>query len=339
MVHYVMLLNYNVEGFKKVGRNPSVLKTVEAALARWEAKVVGDYYLMGGHDQCLIIDAPDNFKAYQAALTHELSATADTRILPAINMPLFQELLERNFHIEGPHKWQITWWAKLMRVLFRYKTYAKYVMKYCKPITVSGAQHFNDIKGPCIIVGNHTSLADSMGILWGLPQRIKLNVYSGAAADRWFVKRTDKKDLILKPWYQSLAMGSFPIQRGGGSRALDYSKWLLDKGCNLIIFPEGTRSTSRTMAKFRHGVAILALEKNVPVVPCYLTGFNKIKPKGTRGMVPAPCSVSFLKPIYFDHGIEVPAATRMIYDALNTVHQRVHEDGPEAARQASLGTS
>ena len=29
----------------------------------------------------------------------------------------------------------------------------------------------------------------------------------------------------------------------------------------------------------------------------------------------------------------------MIYDALNTVHQRVHLEGPEAARQASLGIS
>ena len=335
MVAYVMLLNYNVDGFKAVQRNPSALRAVEETLARWEAKVIGDYYLLGGHDQCLIIDAPDNLKPYQAALAHELSATADTRILPAINLPLFQELLERDFHIQGPHQWQITWWAKLIRVLFRYKTYAQYVRQYCKPITVNGRHHFNGIEGPCIIVGNHTSLADGMGILWGLPQRIKVNVYSGAAADRWFVKRTDKPDLVLKPWYQSLAMGSFPIQRGGGSRALDYSKWLLDKRCNLIIFPEGTRSTSRTMAKFRHGVAILALEKSVPVVPCYLTGFNRIKPKGTRQMSLAACTVSFLKPISFAPGTQVPDATRMIYDALNAVHQRAHEHGPDAAREAS----
>jgi hypothetical protein len=52
-------------------------------------------------------------KAYQSALTHEPSATAETRILPAIDVPLFQKLLERNFHIEGPHEWQVTWWAKL----------------------------------------------------------------------------------------------------------------------------------------------------------------------------------------------------------------------------------
>jgi hypothetical protein len=37
MVHYVMLLNYNVEGFTR-SDDPSVLKTVESALARWEVK-------------------------------------------------------------------------------------------------------------------------------------------------------------------------------------------------------------------------------------------------------------------------------------------------------------
>jgi 1-acyl-sn-glycerol-3-phosphate acyltransferase len=335
MVHYVMLLNYSTSGMKEIRRDPPILQKIEGALAKFEARVISDFHLLGEHDQCVIFDAPDNFKAYQASLTHELSATADARILPAIDLPLFQQLMKRNFRIEGPHRWQVSFWAKCVRVLFRYKTYAQYVMRYCKPMSVNGRHHFANVKGPCIVVGNHTSLADSFGILWGLPQRIKFNIYSGAAADRWFVKRTDRSDLILKPWYQSLAMGSFPIQRGGGSRALDYSRWLLDRGCNLLIFPEGTRSTSRSMAKFRHGVAILALEKNVPVVPCYLTGFNKIKPKGTREMSPAPCSASFLKPIYFEPGTEVPAATRMIYDALNAVHHRVHEEGPEAAARAS----
>ena len=43
--------------------------------------------------------------------------------------------------------------------------------------------------------------------------------YAGAAADRWFVKGTEGD--LKQPWYQSLAMGSFPIQRGGGTRALD----------------------------------------------------------------------------------------------------------------------
>ena len=89
---------------------------------------------------------------------------------------------------------------------------------------------------------------------------------------------------------------------------------------------------------FQGGVCPTLTEKNVPVVPCYLTGFDKLNPKGKRGMFEAPCSVSFLKPIHFEPGTEVATATRMIYDALNVVHQRVHQEGPEAARQASLAS-
>lgn len=80
MVHYVMLLNYNVDGFRAVQNDPRALRAVEDTLARWEAKVVSNFYLIGEHDQCLIVDAPDNLKPYQAALANELSATADTRI-------------------------------------------------------------------------------------------------------------------------------------------------------------------------------------------------------------------------------------------------------------------
>jgi 1-acyl-sn-glycerol-3-phosphate acyltransferase len=82
---------------------------------------------------------------------------------------------------------------------------------------------------------------------------------------------------------------------------------------------------------FKPGVGLLVAGTSYPVVPCYLTGFNKVNPKGKRGMFEAPCSVSFLKPIYFEPGTEVSTATRMIYDALNTVHHRVHQDGPDAA--------
>jgi hypothetical protein len=77
------------------------------------------------------------------------------------------------------------------------------------------------------------------------------------------------------------------------ARALDYPKWLIKNGANLVIFPEGTRSTSRKMAKFRHGVSILATELNVPVVPIYLVGLNKLRPKGSRNITPGPGGAHF----------------------------------------------
>ena len=328
---YVMLMRYHSQGMKAASEDPEALTQVHEALERWEAKILESYRLLGEYDQCTIFEAPDNFKAYRATLSQEIGTTADTEILPTINYELFTRLAAQETGTVGPHPWQVSWWAKMGRLGFRWHAYGRWVHKACKPLTVTGRDKFKQIKGPCIVIANHTSHMDALVLNASLPWRVKLNIFSGAAADRWFVK--GRKELVMQPWYQSLAMGTFPIQRGGGSRALDYPKWLLDKGCNLLIFPEGTRSTSRNMAKFRHGVSILALEKNVPVVPVFLTGLKELRPKGSREIHPGPAGAHVLDPIFFPEGTSVPEATRIIYDAMNEVHVRVAELGNDAARQ------
>ena len=106
----------------------------------------------------------------------------------------------------------------------------------------------------------------------------------------------------------------------------------MDQGANLVIFPEGTRSTSRKMSRFKHGVSLLALERNVPVVPVYLAGLAKLRPKGTREIFPGPAGAHIQPAIYFKEGTRVEDATRQIYEALNTVHQRVLKHGDDAGR-------
>jgi len=332
MPGYVMLMRYHSEGLSAFKKDPERIKEIHDALSRWEAKVLCSYHMMGDWDQCTIFEAPDNFKAYRASLAQEFGTTADTEILPTIDMDLFTRLIRTETGTVGPHEWQIRWWAKIARLGWRRHAYGRWVYPYCKPLTITGREKFRAIDGPCVVVANHTSHMDGLVLNCALPQRRRWNVYSGAAADRWFVK--GREELVMQPWYQSLALGTFPIQRGGGSKALDYPKWLLDNGCNLIIFPEGTRSTSRSMAKFRHGVSLLALEKKVPVVPVFLAGLKKLRPKGSREVFPGPVGAHILDPIYFPEGTEVPAATRMIYDALNAVHQRVGHYGDEAAHPA-----
>jgi len=327
-----MLMRYHSGGIKAIHEDPvATFRKMSEAIERWEGKIVSSYRLLGEWDQCTVFDAPDNFKAYCVTLAQEISTSADMQILPAINFELFAKLLKQEGGTVGPHPWQVTWWARAGRRLFRWHAYDRYVSKYCKPLTITGVEKFDSITGPCIVVANHTSHMDALVLNGSLPARIRRNIYSGAAADRWFIK--GRKELIMQPWYQSLAMGTFPIQRGGGSKALDYPKWLLDRGCNLIIFPEGTRSTSRTMAKFRYGVSILALEKKVPVVPVFLTGLRAMRPKGSREIFPGPAGANVLDPIYFDEDTSVPDATWQIYEAMNKVHKLVLADGDAAARQ------
>ena len=326
---YVLLMKYHSSGYQRLKEDPTSIHELQSALERWEAKVLYNFHMLGDWDHCAVFEAPDNFKAYRSTLAQEFSTTAQTEVLPTINMDLFTKLIAQEAGTVGPHPWQIQWWAKLGRLAFRHHAYGRWVNPYCKPFTITGREKFSRIRGPCIVVANHTSHMDGLVLHASLPQRRRFNVYAGAAADRWFIK--GRKELVMQPWYQSLAMGSFPIQRGGGSKALDYPKWLLDQGCNLIIFPEGTRSTSRSMAKFRHGVSLLALEKKVPVVPVFLTGLKKLRPKGSREIFPGPVGAHVLDPIYFAEGTEVPDATRQIYDALNAVHKLVNEFGDEAA--------
>lgn len=333
---YIMLMRYHSDGMRAARADPNALLDVHNALIRWEAKIIESYRVLGEWDQCTVFEAPDNFKAYRATLGQEFGTTADTEILPAIDYDLFSRLISSESGTVGPHEWQIRWWAKVARLGYRWHAYGRWVHRYCKPLTVIGREKFGRIKGPCIVVANHTSHFDSLVLHTALPQRIRWNVYAGAAADRWFVK--GRKELVMQPWYQSLAMGTFPIQRGGGSRALDYPKWLLDQGCNLIIFPEGTRSTSRSMSKFRHGVSILALEKKVSVVPVFLTGLSAIRPKGSRDVRPGPAAAFVLDPLLFAEGTTVPEATRRIYDVMNEVHQRVAQFGDGAVAGVARGT-
>lgn len=316
-----MLLKYHPDGLEAVRRDPGTLLGLHASIERWESKILQSYHMLGEYDHCLIVDAPDNFKAYRAALGQELSSTAETEILPAIDLPIFARLLSQSAETDGPHEWQIKPWAQLIRRLMRPYAYSRHGWKFFKPLTVTGTERLNTLKGPCIVVANHSSHLDQYALLPALPERIKSNLYFGAAADRWFLKGRDQ--ITLQPWYQSLVMGLYPVRRGGGSKALDYPRWLLSKGCNLMLFPEGTRSRGKELGKFKYGVAMLALEFNVPVVPVYLEGLKALRPPGTREITPGPAGAHVLDPLHFEPGTSVPDATRQLFEAMNAVHQRV----------------
>lgn len=218
----------------------------------------------------------------------------------------------------GPHRWQIQAWAKLVRRAWRYKAYTRWVQQACERIDVIGAEHLQAIDGPCVFVANHTSHLDTLVVHDILPERVRSKMFYGAAQDRWFVK--GKKKLQLKPWYQSLALGTFPIMRGGGANALSYAHWLLQRGQHVFLFPEGTRATGESLGEFKHGATLLAMQNNVPVVPIYLAGLQAMRPKGSREVIRGKVRVEILAPVEFSPGTDVAAATQCIRRRLNRVH-------------------
>ncbi len=242
--------------------------------------------------------------------------------------PKLYETDERRY--VGPQRWQTQWWARLVRQAWRQRAYTRWFDQAITDMTVHGAAHLDALEGPCIFIANHSSHLDTVVIYENLPQRVRRKLFFGAAQDRWFLR--GQKKTVLKPWYQSLILGNFPIMRGGGRQALSYAKELLGKGESIFLFPEGTRATGDALGQFRHGVSILALESGVPVVPIYLAGLRALQPKGQREVVPGPATMEILPIQHFTADQDVAAATAQLQAVMDEAHRRyVREAQPEAA--------
>jgi 1-acyl-sn-glycerol-3-phosphate acyltransferase len=318
---YVMLSRPNSEGLHHVFRNPDRLYEVNQEIENLGARIVHRYALPGTLSFLTVVEAGNNFEAFRLARERESSGRVRMEILPAIDLDLFTRLLTQTTETVGPFRWQTSLWAQVVRRLLRYDTITRTVRKYCKPLEIEGREHLKGLKGPAIFIGNHSSHMDMFVLFSALPERFRLRVAWGGAADRWFLK--GRKGIRKQPWYFALAMNVFPVQRGGGRAALSYAEELLDKRWSLVIFPEGTRTTIGKMGQFRHGVAILALAKNVPVVPIWMEGLREMRPKGSTVIKPGPALARIGSPIYFPAGTTVPEATRIMYKTMENMRDQI----------------
>jgi 1-acyl-sn-glycerol-3-phosphate acyltransferase len=132
-----------------------------------------------------------------------------------------------------------------------------------------------------IMVCNHSSHFDALCLLSSLPLRSVHRAFPAAAADYFFSSR-------LRSVLSVIVVNGLPFDRdhhGGGS--LDVCRQLLAGPDNvLIMFPEGTRSCSGALGRFRSGIARLVAGTSTPVVPCHLSGAYEAWPRGR--VVPRP---------------------------------------------------
>jgi 1-acyl-sn-glycerol-3-phosphate acyltransferase len=118
-------------------------------------------------------------------------------------------------------------------------------------------------RGAFIIASNHLAWADIPLIPVRLHRKV---VYM--AKEEYFSSRI--------AWAVRL-LGAFPVKRGEGDRqALHTAEEQLKKGNILVMFPEGTRSRTRTLAKGHAGLGMIALRTGVPVVPVAIWGSEKV---------------------------------------------------------------
>ncbi|MDP4585750.1 MAG: 1-acyl-sn-glycerol-3-phosphate acyltransferase [Microbacteriaceae bacterium] len=148
--------------------------------------------------------------------------------------------------------------------------------------------------GAAILASNHLSFIDSVF----LPLVLKRPVVFLAKSE-YFTGRGLKGRFVR--WFFT-ASGQLPIDRSGGKAsedALNTGIAVLSTGKLLGIYPEGTRSPDGKMYRGRTGIARMALEAGVPVIPVAMIDTEKVMPIGARMPKVQRIGVVFGQPLEF----------------------------------------
>jgi 1-acyl-sn-glycerol-3-phosphate acyltransferase len=178
-------------------------------------------------------------------------------------------------------------------------------------------------RGPAILASNHLSFADHF---FG-PLPLRRQVIFLAKAE-YFTGR-GLKGLISRAFFS--ALGQIPVDRGGGAaseRALRTGLRVLEEGKLLGIYPEGTRSPDGRLYRGKTGIARLALEGQVPVIPCAMVGTFEFMPSGqTRPSFGIRPGVRFGEPLDFSRFYGRASDRRVLREVTDEVMRAIEKLG------------
>ena len=157
---------------------------------------------------------------------------------------------------KAPRAVQVFWSRSVIRLLLL-------------PIKVTGRENV-DPKQSYVFVANHQSFLDVFAVYGWLPNNFK-----------WLMK----KEIRRVPFVGTACAvaGHIFVDRSNPRVALQsmekVKKELVD-GISTVIFPEGTRTKTGEIGRFKQGAFKIAMDMELPVVPITLNGFYKAMPSG-----------------------------------------------------------
>ena len=121
--------------------------------------------------------------------------------------------------------------------------------------------------GGYIICPNHTSNADPVLLAITFPRQI------------YFMAKEELfKNKILGKLFKMV--GAFPVERGKrDASAINTAEKVLNKGEQLGLFIEGTRSKTGDFLRPKTGCTMIAYKTKVPILPVCINGANEFKVK------------------------------------------------------------
>ena len=184
---------------------------------------------------------------------------------------------------------------------------------------------------PYVVVSNHQSLAD-IPVISKLPWEMK-----------WVAKQ-ELFDLPVMGWLMKLAGDISVDWKDPNSRSsvIRRARRVLERGCSVMFFPEGTRSKDGRIKQFHDGAFRLAIRAGVPVLPLAVDGTMNAIPKHGWKFSRADVRLDVLPPVPTDGLTEddVPAlrdrVRQLIVDHVAAWHELPAESVDALATRAAL---
>ncbi|MHB1938247.1 MAG: AMP-binding protein [Acidobacteriaceae bacterium] len=162
---------------------------------------------------------------------------------------------------------------------------------------------------PSIYVANHVTAFDVPLALYALPRRVRRHMAVAMSAElltAWRRRRVAagvgagplRWLAPLQAFLVTALFNVFPLPAGAGlRRSFAHAGEALDRGYNVLVFPEGKRALTGELQPFQTGISVLAQESHTHVVPIALVGlwqaaqrkgFARLRPNGLEVRVGQP---------------------------------------------------
>ena len=156
-------------------------------------------------------------------------------------------------------------------------------------------------RNPVLVVCNHITAYDAVFVLFALPWHLRhrvaiamsgemmLDYRRGRNQGHWFLN-------LLAPIAYLLITGLFnvfPLPRSVGFRdSFRHAGEAIDRGYNVLVFPEGHRSEDGKPQPFRSGSGLLWKQLGTASLPVRIDGLGELKTSGERWFRSARISVT-----------------------------------------------
>lgn len=196
-----------------------------------------------------------------------------------------------------------------------------------KPTALSNVSDWPS--SPMLIVCNHVTSYDAAFVLYALPKHIRrrvaiamsgemlLDFRRGRNQGNWFLN-------LVAPGAYVLITGLFNVfplpQYSGFRRSFRHAGEAVDKGYNVLVFPEGRRSDDGTPQPFKPGAGLLWKELGIPALPVHLAGLGEIKTRRERWFRTGTITVSVREPLKLDANKSAEELTEELRDAVFRGH-------------------